>query len=75
MDREQTITEMCRNYRSDYDINKDPNDPSWILGLTPWDRLMLRRTMASILDDMMKFKDTKNEARPSETKRKRRNRR
>lgn len=48
--RDQIIREMCRSYRSDYDLNKLPTDPPWVLGLTDQDRLGLWKTMAHIYD-------------------------
>lgn len=48
--RDQIILEMCRAYRSDYDLKKLPSDPSWLLGLTDLERQGLWRTMAHVYD-------------------------
>lgn len=49
-ERDRIIREMCLSYRSDYDLNKSPNDPPWILGLTDFDRKGLWLTMSHIYD-------------------------
>ena len=46
--REQIITDMCYTYRHDYGLNKDPNDPSWLAGMTPDERQGLYNTMEQI---------------------------
>ena len=48
--RDQTILEMCRSYRSDYDLKKQDSDPPWLLGLTDSERQGLWRTMEHIYD-------------------------
>jgi hypothetical protein len=49
--REEIITDMCYTYRHDYGLNKDPNDPSWIAGMTEAERKGLWQTMAQIYDN------------------------
>jgi len=49
-ERDQTILEMCKSYRSDYDLKKSDTDPPWLLGLTDRERQGLWRTMAAIYD-------------------------
>ena len=68
--RDQVILEMCRSYRPDYDVVKLPSDPSWLAGLTDFERRGLWQTMAHIYDTEIKPK-TNNEKRPT---RKRKNR-
>jgi hypothetical protein len=60
--REQIITDMCYTYRQDYGLDKDPNDPSWLSGMTPDERKELYNTMAKLYDDNIKpfIKDLKN---------------
>ena len=36
--REEIIMDMCYTYRHDYGLDKDPNDPSWLSGMTPDER-------------------------------------
>ena len=54
--RDQTILEMCKSYRSDYDLKKLPTDPPWVLGLTDTERKGLWRTMAHIYDTELEAK-------------------
>ena len=49
--REQIITDMCYTYRHDYGLNKDPNDPPWISGMTEAERKGLYLTMSQIYDN------------------------
>lgn len=49
--REQIITDMCYTYRHDYGLDKDPNGPSWLSGMTPDERQGLYNTMAQIYDN------------------------
>ena len=59
--REQIITDMCYTYRHDYGLDKDPNDPSWLSGMTPSEREGLYNTMAQIYDnDIKPIMDLKN---------------
>ena len=48
--REQIITDMCYTYRHDYGLDKDPNDPPWIAGMTPEERKGLYTTMSQIYE-------------------------
>jgi hypothetical protein len=59
--REEIITDMCYTYRHDYGLDKDPNDPSWLLGMTPNERKGLWDTMAQIYDNNIQpIMDLKN---------------
>ena len=60
--REEIITDMCYTYRHDYGLDKDPNDPSWLSGMTPDERKELYNTMAQLYDDNIKpfIEDLKN---------------
>jgi hypothetical protein len=49
--REEIISDMCYTYRHDYGLNKDPNGPPWLLGMTPDERKGLYNTMAKIFDN------------------------
>jgi hypothetical protein len=42
---------MCYTYRHDYGLDKDPNGPPWITGMTPEERKGLYNTMAQIFDN------------------------
>jgi hypothetical protein len=60
--REEIITDMCNTYRPDHDLDKDPNGPSWLAGMTPNERKELYNTMAQLYDDNIKpfIQDLKN---------------
>lgn len=59
--REEIITDMCYTYRHDYGLDKNPNDPSWLSGMTPDERKGLWETMAQIYDnDIATIMDLKN---------------
>ena len=49
--REEVITDMCYTYRHDYGLDKDPNGPPWVAGMTPYERKGLYNTMAQIFDN------------------------
>jgi len=51
MTREQIITDMCYTYRHDYGLDRNPEDPSWVAGMTPDERKGLYATMAQIYDN------------------------
>jgi hypothetical protein len=51
MTREQIITDMCMSYRHDYGLDRKPEDPPWIAGMTPNERKGLWNTMAQIYDN------------------------
>ena len=60
--KEQIITDMCYTYRHDYGLNKDPNDPSWLAGMTSDERTGLYNTMKQIYENnieplMVQYKD------------------
>lgn len=42
---------MCYTYRHDYGLDKDPNGPSWLAGMTEAERKGLWQTMAQIYDN------------------------
>jgi hypothetical protein len=49
--REQIILDMCYTYRHDFGLNKNPNDPSWVAGMTEVERQGLYKTMEQIFDN------------------------
>lgn len=49
--REEIITDMCYTYRHDYGLDKDPNGPPWLSGMTSEERKGLYNTMAQIFDN------------------------
>jgi hypothetical protein len=49
--REEIINDMCYTYRHDYGLDKDPNGPPWLSGMTPEERKGLYNTMAQIFDN------------------------
>ena len=59
--REEIITDMCHAYRNDYGLDKDPNGPSWIMGMTETERKGLWQTMSQIYDnDIAPIMEIKN---------------
>jgi hypothetical protein len=46
--REEIIMDMCYTYRHDYGLDKDPNGPPWLSGMTPEERKGLYNTMEQI---------------------------
>lgn len=51
MNKKEIITDMCMTYRHDYGLDKSPNDPSWVAGMTPLEREGLYKTMEQIYDN------------------------
>jgi hypothetical protein len=49
--KKEIITDMCYTYRSDYGLDKDPDDPSWVAGMTPDERKGLYNTMKQIYEN------------------------
>jgi hypothetical protein len=49
--KEEVIYSMCLTYRPDYEIRKEPNDPSWITGMTEYEAKMLYKTMEALYND------------------------
>ena len=49
--KEEVIYSMCVTYRPDYEIRKDPNDPSWLVGMTEDEAKMLYKVMESLYND------------------------
>lgn len=45
---------MCQTYRHDYGLDKDPNDPSWVAGMTQQEREGLYRTMEQLYEHHIK---------------------
>jgi len=60
-EKERVVTEMCESYRSDYHIDKDPNGPPWLLGLTPFERRGLRLSMSALYDTIIQLKKEHDE--------------
>lgn len=61
-ERDQVIRDMCLTYRHDYALDKHPDDPAWVAGMTDSQRKMLWNTMAQIFDNdiaplLLKYKD------------------
>lgn len=49
--KSEIILDMCYTYRHDYGLDKNPNDPPWVAGMTPEDREHLYTTMEQIYDN------------------------
>lgn len=51
--REEIIHSMCLTYRHDYGLDRHPDDPPWVAGMTKSEREGLFRTMAQIYDNVI----------------------
>ena len=49
--KEEIIIDMCYTYRQDYGLDRDPDDPPWIAGMTPKERAGLYNTMTQIYEN------------------------
>ena len=58
--REEVIEEMCKHYREDYLIDKKPNDPTWVRGMTDKEREGLRKTMEGLYDKVISHYERKS---------------
>lgn len=58
--REEVIEDMCLHYREDYLVDKKPDDPSWVRGMTEKDREGLRKTMAELYDRVISHYEKSN---------------
>ena len=53
---------MCYTYRHDYGLDRHPDDPPWVAGMTEKERKGLWQTMAQIFDnDIAPFMEIKND--------------
>lgn len=57
--RNEVIEEMCQHYREDYLVDKRPDDPTWVRGMTEKEREGLRKTMGELYDKVMTYYDKK----------------
>lgn len=53
--REEVIEEMCKHYREDYLVDRNPDDPTWVRGMTDKEREGLRKTMAELYDKVISY--------------------
>ena len=51
IDKQKLIMDMCFTYRHDFGLNKSPDDPSWVAGMTDVERQMLVKTMTQIFNN------------------------
>lgn len=51
---DKLIYDMCMTYRHDFGLNKDPNDPPWVAGMTDIERQGLIKTMRQIFENNIK---------------------
>ena len=49
--KEEIINSMCLSYRHDYGLRKDKSEPSWTIGMTEEDAIMLYNTMEQIYNN------------------------
>jgi len=54
MTKNEIITEMCMTYRHDYGLQKSPEDPPWVAGMTDNERLGLYKTMEQLYEHHIK---------------------
>ena len=76
--REEIIHSMCVMYREDYEVPKLATDPSWVRGMTAFERRGLWRVMEQIYDINIKpvlekkyGNQTTESSKPSRNRRKR----
>ena len=50
-EKQKLIMDMCYTYRHDFGLNKSPDDPSWVAGMTEVERKMLIKTMTQIFNN------------------------
>lgn len=50
-EKQKLIMDMCFTYRHDFGLNKSPDDPSWIPGMTNDERSMLVNRMTQIVNN------------------------
>jgi hypothetical protein len=50
-EKQKLIMDMCFTYRHDFGLNKSPDDPSWVAGMTDIERQMLIKTMTQIFNN------------------------
>ena len=50
-EKQKLIMDMCFTYRHDFGLNKSPDDPSWVAGMTDTDRQMLIKIMTQIFNN------------------------
>ena len=51
---DKLIYDMCMTYRHDFGLNKDPDDPPWVAGMTDIERQGLIKTMRQIFENNIK---------------------
>ena len=49
--KEEIILDMCHTYRHDFGLDRNPDDPSWVAGMTQQEREMLYKTMEQIYNN------------------------
>jgi hypothetical protein len=49
--REEIINSMCYTWRHDFGLDKDPDDDSFVAGMTAIERVLLWNAMAQIFDN------------------------
>jgi len=54
VEKDRLIHDMCMTYRHDFGLHKNPDDPSWVAGLTPIERKALIITMEQIFEHNIK---------------------
>lgn len=51
---DKLIYDMCMTYRHDFGLNKKPDDPPWVAGMTDIERQGLIKTMRQIFENNIK---------------------
>ena len=73
MTKEQVIHMMCLEYRHDFGLRKQPDDPSWEAGMTQKDAEILYSVMEFIYNEIIKLADAKTlKGKQNATKRRKR---
>ena len=50
-EKDKLIYDMCMTYRHDFGLQKEPNDPPWVAGMTVNERKALILTMRQIFEN------------------------
>ena len=71
-DKEEVIHMMCLEYRHDYELRKQPDDPPLQPGMTERDAKVLYNVMEFIYNELIKLAETKSKGKLNATKRRKR---
>lgn len=71
--KEEIIHMMCLEYRHDYGLRKEQEDPPWSAGMTEQDAKILYKVMEFIYTELIKLSESsKIKGKPNASKRRKR---